>query len=102
MLSRALLVSQPTSAVSLASKGEPVDVSEIDRTSLPDNDAVLHGVGMRLEQRGLQGAVYVANIIKGGSADRSGLIAVLDVLTQVDAKAIHGECIGQIARMQTI
>lgn len=50
---------------------------------LTDQEVIEHGVGMRIEQRG-HGIMYVAALLKGGSAQRCGKIRPHDELIQID------------------
>ena len=47
------------------------------------------GVGIFFQQEPMTGKVYVANIVPGGSADRSGVIRVNDVIVKVDEEKIR-------------
>ena len=51
----------------------------------------LAGVGIFFQQDSDTNEIFVKTIVKGGSADRSGVLRVGDVVVQVDqAKQIHG------------
>jgi len=49
------------------------------------------GVGIFFQQEPNTGKVYVANIVPGGSADRSGVIRVNDVIVKVDDEDVQGQ-----------
>ena len=49
------------------------------------------GVGIFFQQEPMTGKVYVANIVPGGSADRSGVIRVNDVIVKVDDEDVQGQ-----------
>mmetsp|Transcript_9121 Transcript_9121/g.17709 ORF Transcript_9121/g.17709 Transcript_9121/m.17709 type:complete len:400 (-) Transcript_9121:47-1246(-) len=49
------------------------------------------GVGIFFQQEPQTGKVYVANIVPGGSADRSGVIRVNDVIVKVDDEDVQGQ-----------
>ncbi len=49
------------------------------------------GVGIFFQQEPLTGKVYVANIVPGGSADRSGVIRINDVIVKVDEEDVQGQ-----------
>mmetsp|Transcript_29099 Transcript_29099/g.59609 ORF Transcript_29099/g.59609 Transcript_29099/m.59609 type:complete len:408 (+) Transcript_29099:210-1433(+) len=49
------------------------------------------GVGIFFQQEPTSGRVYVANIVEGGSADRSGVIRVNDVIAKVDDEDVQGQ-----------
>lgn len=49
------------------------------------------GVGIFFQQEPTSGRVYVANIVDGGSADRSGVIRVNDVIAKVDDEDVQGQ-----------
>jgi hypothetical protein len=48
-------------------------------------------VGIFFQQEPNTGKVYVANIVPGGSADRSGVIRVNDVIVKVDDEDVQGQ-----------
>eukprot|EP00802_Teleaulax_amphioxeia_P015201 Tamp_15287.p2 GENE.Tamp_15287~~Tamp_15287.p2 ORF type:complete len:424 (-),score=134.88 Tamp_15287:243-1514(-) len=49
------------------------------------------GVGIFFQQEPTSGRVYVANIVENGSADRSGVIRVNDVIVKVDDEDVQGQ-----------
>jgi hypothetical protein len=49
------------------------------------------GVGIFFQQEPNTGKVYVANIVPSGSADRSGVIRVNDVIVKVDDEDVQGQ-----------
>jgi len=49
------------------------------------------GVGIFFQQEPNTGKVYVANIVPGGSADRSGVIRTNDVIVKVDDEDVQGQ-----------
>jgi C-terminal processing protease CtpA/Prc len=49
----------------------------------------LAGVGIFLQQEPTSGRVYVVNIVEKGSADRSGVIRVNDVIVKVDDEDVQ-------------
>eukprot|EP00961_Rhodomonas_salina_P091239 1228319-Rhodomonas_salina.1 len=49
------------------------------------------GVGIFFQQELTSGRVYVGNIVGGGSADRSGVIRVNDVIAKVDDEDVQGQ-----------
>jgi chromosome segregation ATPase len=49
------------------------------------------GVGIFFQQEPTSGRVYVANIVEKGSADRSGVIRVNDVIVKVDDEDVQGQ-----------
>jgi len=49
------------------------------------------GVGVFFQQEPTSGRVYVANIVENGSADRSGVIRVNDVIVKVDDEDVQGQ-----------
>mmetsp|Transcript_15874 Transcript_15874/g.31713 ORF Transcript_15874/g.31713 Transcript_15874/m.31713 type:complete len:415 (+) Transcript_15874:135-1379(+) len=53
--------------------------------------AEMAGVGIFFQQEPNTGKVYVANIVQGGSADRSGVIRVNDVIVKVDDEDVQGQ-----------
>ena len=48
-------------------------------------------MGIFFQQEPNTGKVYVANIVPGGSADRSGVIRVNDVIVKVDDEDVQGQ-----------
>eukprot|EP00960_Hanusia_phi_P054747 762760-Hanusia_phi.AAC.16 len=49
------------------------------------------GVGIFFQQEPMSGRVYVASIVENGSADRSGVIKVNDVIVKVDDEDVQGQ-----------
>ena len=49
------------------------------------------GVGIFFQQEPTTGRVYVANIVEKGSADRSGVIKVNDVIVKIDDQDVQGQ-----------
>lgn len=49
------------------------------------------GVGIFFQQEPTTGRVYVANIVERGSADRSGVIRVNDVIVKIDDEDVQGQ-----------
>jgi len=49
------------------------------------------GVGIFFQSEPTTGRVYVANIVENGSADRSGVIRVNDVIVKVDDEDVQGQ-----------
>jgi C-terminal processing protease CtpA/Prc len=49
------------------------------------------GVGIFFQQEPMTGKVYVAIIVPGGSADRSGVIRINDVIVKVDEEDVQGQ-----------
>ena len=47
-------------------------------------------MGIFLQQVPTSGRVYVANIVEKGSADRSGVIRVNDVIVKVEDEDVQG------------
>ena len=53
--------------------------------------AEMAGVGIFFQQEPTTGRVYVANIVERGSADRSGVIRVNDVIVKIDDEDVQGQ-----------
>jgi hypothetical protein len=89
----------PASQTSQSCKGSPgadpspsqdwaQKISHGDLDKLTDQEVIEHGVGMRIEQRG-HGIMYVAALLRGGSAQRCGKICPHDELIQIDTYEIQ-------------
>ena len=57
------------------------------------------GIGIFFQQEPMTGKVYVANIVPGGSADRSGVIQVNDVIVKVNDEDVQGQ---PLANLKTL
>ena len=59
----------------------------------------LAGVGIFFQQEPNTGKVYVANIVENGSADRSGVICVNDVIVKVDNDDVQGQPLSMLRNL---
>jgi len=57
------------------------------------------GVGIFFQQEPQSGKVYVASIVQGGSADRSGVIRINDVIVKVDDEDVQGQPLSNLRNL---